>query len=556
MRPVMVAAAVAVLLVSGCAQVPTSGPVVEVDQAVPDTASSSFVRALARSPRPGMSQIEIVQGFLDAASGFEDGHAVAREYLTTQAAQTWDPQAGVRVYGNDTETLNNPAEDGVTLTAALVGVISERSQYVPTDEQTALEEQFGLTQVGSQWRIDDVPEGLLLSRAAVERSYREFQTYFVAKPGGILAPNPVLFARSQGDVSTDLLQALLQGPGPWLEPAVINGFPVGTELKAVDTVDGIVQIDLTAAVLQADDLARQQLSAQIVWTLRQVPGFRGVTITADGQPVTVPGTDPIQPRSAWADFDPDGLSPGAAWYIVRSGRVLGMSDGNGALPVPGAPGSGQPPVEDPLISLDQSAAAATDPDGQLLTAALQTPSRWADARTALRSRGGSWDRTGALWLPDPDAGAQMVNVLGSQKIPVQLDQVRSVQISRDGSRALVVAGPRDAATAYLLRVDRTTGPPRLTRPRALVTGPVRAAAWASATQVALLIVAPDQPPQVGSVDLGLFSVRLLDGPPLARTVAAAPDRPLLSGTKDGQIWQFNGNTWVPLTQGRQPRYPG
>ena len=54
------------------------------------------------------------------------------------------------------------------------------------------------TQVGSQWRIDDVPEGLLLSRAAVERSYREFQTYFVAKPGGILAPNPVLFARSQG----------------------------------------------------------------------------------------------------------------------------------------------------------------------------------------------------------------------------------------------------------------------------------------------------------------------------------------------------------------------
>ena len=76
-------------------------------------------------------------------------------------------------------------------------------------------------------------------------------------------------------MSTDLLQALLQGPGPWLEPAVINGFPVGTELKAVDTVDGIVQIDLTAAVLQADDLARQQLSAQIVWTLRQVPGFRG-----------------------------------------------------------------------------------------------------------------------------------------------------------------------------------------------------------------------------------------------------------------------------------------
>jgi hypothetical protein len=552
----VVTAAVVGLLVSGCAQVPTSGPVVEVDQAVPDTASSSFVRALARSPRPGMSQIEIVQGFLDAASGFEDSHAVAREYLTPQAGQTWDPQAGVRVYGNDTETLSSSAEDSVTLTAAQVGVISARSQYVPSEQLTTLEEQFGLTQVGSQWRIADVPDGLLLSRAAVERSYREFQTYFVAKPGGILAPNPVLFARSQGDVTTDLVRALVQGPGPWLEPAVINGFPAGTELNTVNTVDGIVQIDLTAAVLQADDLARQQLSAQIVWTLRQVPGFRGVTITADTEPFPVPGWDLIQPRSAWPDFDPDGLSPGAPWYIVRAGRVLAMSAENEALPVTGAPGSGQPPVEDPLISVDQSAVAATDLDGQLLTAPLQTPSRWADARTGLGSRGGSWDRTGALWLPDRDAGAQMVNVLGSQKVPIDLDKVRSVQVSRDGSRALVVAGPRDSATAYLLRVDRTTGPPSLTRPRALLTGPVQAAAWASATQVALLIKQPNQPPQVGTVDLGLFSVRLLGGPPLASTVAAAPDRPLLSGTEDGQIWQFNGNTWVPLTQGRQPRYPG
>jgi len=31
---------------------------------------------------------------------------------------------------------------------------------------------------------------------------------------------------------------------------------------------------------------------------------------------------------------------------------------------------------------------------------------------------------------------------------------------------------------------------------------------------------------------------------------------VLSGTADGQIWQFNGSTWTPLTAGRQPRYPG
>ena len=67
---------------------------------------------------------------------------------------------------------------------------------------------------------------------------------------------------------------------------------------------------------------------------------------------------------------------------------------------------------------------------------------------------------------------------------------------------------------------------------------------------------PGQPAQVATVDLGLFSVRLLGGPPRARSVAAGPGRPLLSGTADGQIWQFNGSTWVPLVAGRQPRYPG
>ena len=91
------------VLLAGCAQVPTSGPVVEVDQQVTDTGTTSFVRVLARPPQPGMTPSEIVQGFLDAASGFEDAHAVAKEYLTPAAARQWNPSLGVRVYGNDTD---------------------------------------------------------------------------------------------------------------------------------------------------------------------------------------------------------------------------------------------------------------------------------------------------------------------------------------------------------------------------------------------------------------------------------------------------------------------
>ena len=545
-----------VALVAGCAQVPTSGPVVEVDQAVPDVASTSFVRALARPPRPGMSPTEVVQGFLDAASGFEDGHAVAKMYLTPTAARQWDPDAGALVYGNGTETLTATTQTEVTFTATQVASISQRGQYIPTRPDTAMAQRFGLVQVDGQWRIADAPQGLLLSRAAVERSYREYQTYFVAEPGGILAPNPVLFRSSQSDVTEALLRSLLGGPGAWLAPAVMTGFPAGTSLESVSTVDGIVRVDLSAEAAAADEVARQQLSAQMLWTLRQVPSMRGVVITAAGQPFPVTGTETIQPRGAWPQFDPGGLVSDAPWYLVRGGAVLAMSTTAVAAPVPGAPGVGEPPVRRPVISLDQTGLAATDEASAVLTARTEAGARWRPARTTATTAGGSWDRTGLLWLPDPKTGAQAVTVLGSRDVPLRLPDVRSVQVSRDGSRAVVVAGPADDARAYLLRVDRSTGPPRVTAPRQLPTGPVRAAAWSSATQVAVLVKDPGQPAQVATVDLGLFSVRLLGGPPRARSVAAGPNRPLLSGTADGQIWQFNGSTWVPLVAGRQPRYPG
>ncbi len=538
------------VLLTACAQVPTSGPIMEVDQPVTDVATTSFVRVLARPPQPGMTPTEIVQGFLDAASGFEDNHAVAKQYLTEQGARQWNPSAGVRVYGNDTEALTTPADDTVTLTAAQVGLISSRSQYLQSPPDSTLSVQFDLVRVGPDWRISQAPQGLLLSRAAVERSYREYDTYFVADPGGILAPDPVLFASSQRDVTADLVRALLAGPSRWLAPSVSSAFPEGTRLLSVSVTDGVARVDFTTQLLAADDAAREELSAQLVWTLRQIAGLRAVEITADGQPFEVPEVPSPQPRTAWAEYDPDGLSSDATYYLVRSGRVLTLDAANAAVPVNGPAGSGDPPVRDPLVSLDETAIAATDEGGRLLTSALETGARWRDGPLA-STRGGSWDRTGLLWVATP-GGVEVVNVLGVRPVSSQLAGISSVQISRDGSRAVVIAD----RVPYLMRVDRSGNSPALVAPRQLAAGPIRAVAWASAMSIALLAVPGDQPPQVATIDLGLLAVRYLGGPPRARTVAAAPDRPILSGTGDGQIWYFNGATWIPATSGRQPRYPG
>lgn len=538
------------VLLAGCAQVPTSGPVVEVEQQVTDTGTTSFVRVLARPPQPGMTPSEIVQGFLDAASGFEDAHAVAKAYLTPAAARQWNPSLGVRVYGNDTEVLTQTSDTTVVMTASQLGLISDRSQYVQSPPGSSMEVSFELVLEGADWRIDRAPPGLLLSRAAIERSYREFETFYVARPGGILAPNPVLFQSSQGDVTLDLISALVAGPSRWLAPAVINAFPSGTSVQGVSVTDGVAVVDFNQAVLSADPVARQQLSAQLVWTLRQIASISALIITADGQPVEVPGAQSPQPRTAWPDYDPDGLRGEATSYIARAGRILSLDSAGTAVPVAGAAGTGEPPVSDPLVSLDQTALAATDTAGALLTTQAETQSQWRSGPVA-STRGGSWDRTGLLWVV-ADGGVQVVNVLGARDVACPLSAITSVQIARDGSRAVVVSDGR----AYLLRVDRTATTPALAGPRLLADVTVRGAVWASATSVAMLTRAVDQPAQVATVELGLFTLRYLGGPPRARTVAAAPDKPLLSGTGDGQIWSFNGSTWIPSVPGRSPRYPG
>lgn len=542
--------AAAVLVLGACARVPSSGPIVEVDQPVTDATSASFVRVLARPPQPGMTTTEIVQGFLDAASGFEDGHAVARQYLTGDAAAAWDPQAGVRVYGNGTQSLTAPAEDEVTMTAIQVGFISSRAQYVQSPPDSPLSVGFDLVRVDGQWRIDGAPQGLLLSRAAVERSFREYRTYFVAAPGGILAPNPVLFASSRRDVTADLIRALLAGPSRWLRPSVTSAFPPDTQLRGVTVADGVATVDLSGPLSALDAQARQQLSAQLVWTLRQVGAIAAVVILADGQPLQVPGVASPQPRTAWPEYDPDGLADDATYYFVRSGRILTLDAANAAVGLPGAASVTPPSVSDPVVSLDETAVAATGPLGEVLTTALEADSPWRTGPVAA-TRGGSWDRTGLLWVA-VEGRVQVLNVLGPREVDCPLPDVTSVQIARDGSRAVVIS----AGVPYLLRVDRSADSPALVGPRMLSAGTVRAAAWASATSVALLVVPADQPPQVATIDLGLLTVRFLGGPPRARTVAAAPDRPILSGTADGQIWYFNGTTWIPATQGSDPRYPG
>lgn len=552
-----VLALAAALLVGGCAQVPTTGPVVpvdEVDQTVPDT---SFVRALAQRPTDGMTQPEIVQGFLDAASGFDDGHAVAREYLTPAAAANWDPAARALVFQNGTLSLTQDGERVITVQATRTGLISPSADFNPSEPGSLLQTEFRLVQIDGQWRISNPPQGLLLSQTDMFRSFRTVSTYFIAQPSAVLAPNPLLLPNNRPDLPTTLVNSLLSGPSRWLAPAVRTGFPTGTRLSdgAVTVVDGVAEVDLTDEVVGTTQEQRTELSAQLVWTLKQVPGVTAVRVTAGGEPLVIDGVDPVQGRDSWPTFNPAGLAAGAPLYFTRNSRVLQFNGVDPATAVPGPAGLTGASVEWPVVSPVQPTLAATRFDGSLAFTQLLADSSWETSASETTTRGASLDRTGWLWTPVGDR-LELVNLLAViLRTPPTPSPVRAIEVSRDGSRAIFVSGAGGQRSAYVVRIDRSSLPTPQA-PRLLPVGSVRAAAWSGPDQVALLVKPAGEPAQIALVELADQQVRLLGGPPEAVSVAAAPGRPLVSGTADGRIWEYRGQTWVPVLAGEDPRYPG
>ena len=375
MRSLAVIAAGAILL-TGCgalppslvAQVPTTGPIQQGAQVNLDP-KDQFIRVIARGPRDGMSPTQVVQGFLDASASFDDDHAVAREYLTEVANTRWLPSLQVSVY--DGAAVVTSSGNSVTLTANQAGRIDEIGRYVVSAPGQELRGDFLLVRDGAQWRIDRLPQGLMLSASDVDRAYRSLAAYFFNPSFSALVPDARMIPVLGPGQGTTLVRYLLDGPSDWLAPAVRTGFPdgVGLNIEAVPIEAGVAQVDLKSAALLADDATRKAMSQQLVWTLGQLPDVTSVEITAGGQPLVVPGVTSPQPVDAWPAVDPDALPAKSSGYVARSQSVVRLA-ADTDRPVPGAAGSGEVAFTRFSVDLLSSAVAGIDAEGTLWRGAI------------------------------------------------------------------------------------------------------------------------------------------------------------------------------------------
>jgi hypothetical protein len=567
---------VATLVLSGCAQIPTSGPVKSGGD--PRLAQAdNRVRSIGRPPRPGDSQTAVVEGFLASSADFRNDHAVAREYLTPTAAQSWRPQTGTVVYEPTASPPIVVDSDDLSVEYGERGQINEDGSFTSVTPDTTVTRSFHLTKVDGEWRISALQNGLLLSSSDVDDAYHRVALYFVAPSGTTVVPDLVFLPELPG-LTTKVVARLLRGPAADLQGAVTTAFPDGTALdvNAVSVSNGLATVQLNSAARQANDEARVQMSAQIVYTLKQFPDITRVRIKAGGQDLGVTG-GVEQSVTLWPLFDPDYLTTNEPSAYYSHGGAIGTFGKNGFNAVRGSGGRGVPPLQTPAVSLDLQRLAAVGNHGRTVYVGPMAVNATMRPRISGKDLSQpSWDRgqnlwvvnraTGELWyLAD---GAQDAQVVALPRDPTGLS-LTGVSVGRDGARVALIFGTgRDAIlkVAAIQRIETVDGSERvgiidIHEPRPDLRG-VRNATWADATTIAVLgsVAGSGSGPFV----LDPQGYRIDDIQPLtgAITLTAAPPYaakgpPLVAGTRSGTLYEYtSAGGWTQAGAGWSPAYPG
>lgn len=266
------------LPLAGCASpfaLPTSGDVVGLPR---DARSTQRVFTSPHGPEKGAQPDSIVRGFLAAlpAGPQSDGFAVAREFLTSQAAQSWNPSQRVLVYNADPAVerkadimvdSGSTEQTTVTVSLGVIGQLDAKGVYSASLTSSAQQIDYRLVQIDGQWRIYDLPSGIAILESDFQRVFKQVNLYQVSSDGLTFVPDVRWFGWRQW--RTDAVRQLLADPPRWLSGAVrtMTDGSVSLADGSVSVVDSVPEVRLSSEVMRLNDADRSLLVRQIRLTL-------------------------------------------------------------------------------------------------------------------------------------------------------------------------------------------------------------------------------------------------------------------------------------------------
>ena len=452
---------VLVALLSACIGLPDKGPVVDADVAG-DLTGDPISAFDGRPPQPGVSRIEIVDGFLEAMMAWPISTNVAKQYLAEDAAEEWNPDEKI-VY---TE-LATPHEEGSSVSirmrdASLLDQSGGWRGVLPADRSTL---RFQLTVEDGEFRIIDPMDALVVRTDWFRERFRQASIYYFDPTARVLVPEPVFVPEGE-TFATNLVNALLAGL-----PARVRGIvqtfvpPHLTVGLSVPVTDGVASIDLHGDS-QPTAAQAELLLAQLAATVGQEPTITAVRVSIGGKAVHPPGAGAQYDVSSADEFDPADIASTGILYGLQRGRIVaGSLDDLRAVDGP----LGREPHQFASVSVApvEDRVAAVSADGrQVVEAPLRSLDGTGVSETPVADgtvfSQPSWDASGRLWLLDrgPRGARVLVSDDKAEARVVDVPLVsgadaRRVLVSRDGTLliALVTGRTGDRLVASRIVLD-------------------------------------------------------------------------------------------------------
>lgn len=563
----VVLAAAVVLGASGCSVIPTGGKsVVTVDDnRKGNPLGDPYARVIAMPPNAGWSPQEVVTGFRAAMASLDDADfKIARQYLTGDFADKWNPHSGVTVYRQGEYERFSPLGEKdtrtqITLKGTKTAMIDQDGRYRPSGG--SLNQPFTLARgAGGEWRISAAPDGLLLSEADVARGHLPVDLYFLdSQWKGLVVDQVRVPIDPSANFAKTTVERLLRGPSSSLKGAVHSAF-AGIRLIDVTTESNRVVVDLSGRV---DPELINPMSAQLAATLAALTkGGWGFEVTVNGEPY-YPDTPLRVDAQEHSNFDPWTTPDAVASFYLADGALWLLDKENIGRPVPGRAGQKGNELTLPAISGQPvQQVAALSKDGRSVSVApLAAGGEWRVWVTGESLIPPSWDRYHTLWTVDRSNDHTSIVTRhdsdNKQRYRVSAPDletvyVKSLKVARDGVHVAVVVRDGLGEQVQVGTVIGERGDTRITNLQTVVESEgnrtIKDIAWKDGKTLYALTgtselleasITAEPKPLAFDSRIGIESI-------------AALDSVLLAGAKDAQdnrqVLYWTSTKWEPLVK--------
>lgn len=441
---------VAGLALAGCSGIPRSSGVNEGGEiAGPGTAEIEFLPA---GPAADADPSTILRGFIEAASSPQNDFAIARQFLTVGASESWNPSA-VTLVDSGVRPSRELSETTLSIAVDASAVLDAEGRFTQQQTPVRADLSYSFEQRAGQWRISNLPPGIVIDRNTFLQVFRQTSLFFLSPDNRRLVPD-VRWFPSRASTTTRIVKSLLAGPSAWLSStgAATTAFPAGTRLvaDAVPVQNGVAVVDLDAESLRASPAALSLMKIQLLASLTQVSNVNDVDLQILGTSQRGQGTSVTLAQMVPSE---DGRP-----VVIRGGE-LGKLSGSSLEPFPRSSTRG----------VDLSGITAGTASSDLVTLALLSPdgvwvSRAGGAPSVIDSRPGliapALDDYGNVWTVPRDTPTEVVAFSsdGSQNpvaVPwTEASSIVALRLSLDGQRAVALFVQDNRARVVVSSVAR------------------------------------------------------------------------------------------------------